>query len=69
MMATQKEIDDLVKMLDGRMSAGAGHINLKVNEDAHIEMEEVYVVSKMDCDSGDTACKIPNLPMDDDDQY
>ncbi len=56
-------------MLDGRMSAGAGHINLKVNEDAHIEMEEVSVVSKMDCDSGDTACKIPNLPMDDDDQY
>lgn len=69
MMATQKEIDDLVKMLDGRMSAGAGHINLKINEDAHIEMEEVSVVSKMDCDSGDTACKIPNLPMDDDDQY
>ena len=62
-MATQKEIDELVKMLDGRMSSGSGHVNVKVNEDAHI------VVSKMDCDSGDTACKIPNLPMDDDDEF
>ena len=68
-MATQKEIDELVKMLDGRMGDGSGHINVKVNENAHIEMEEVNVVSKMDCDSGDTSCKIPNLPMDDDDEF
>ena len=58
MMASQKEIDELVKMLDGRMSDGSGHINVKINKDAHIEMEEVNIVSKMDCDSGDTACKI-----------
>ena len=31
-MATQKEIDELVKMLDGRMSSGSGHVNVKVNE-------------------------------------
>ncbi len=68
-MATQKEIEELVKMLDGHMSTGSGHINVKVNDDAQIEMEDVTVVSKMDCDSGDTACKIPNLPMDDDDEY
>ena len=68
-MPTQEEIDELVKMLDGRMSDGSGHINVKINENAHIEMKEVTVVSKMDCDSGDTACKIPNLPMDDDDEY
>ncbi len=68
-MATQKEIDELVKMLDGRMNEGSGHINVKVNDNAHVVMEEVSVVSKMDCDSGDTACKIPNLRMDDDDEY
>lgn len=68
-MASQKEIDELVKMLDGRMSDGSGHINIKVNDAANIEMEEVTVVSKMDCDSGDTACKIPNLPMEDDDLF
>ncbi len=68
-MATQEEIEELVKMLDGRMSEGSGHINVTVNENARIEMEEVNIVSKMDCDSGDTACKIPNLPMDDDDEF
>ncbi|MCD8027440.1 MAG: hypothetical protein LUF02_02015 [Erysipelotrichaceae bacterium] len=68
-MATQKEIEELVKMLDGHMSTGSGHINVKVNDDAQIEMEDVTVVSKMDCDSGDTACKIPNFPMDDDEEY
>ena len=56
-------------MLDGRMSDGSGHINVKVNEDSHIVMDEVNVVTKMDCDLGDTACKIPNLPMDDDDEF
>ena len=54
-MPTQKEIEELIKMLDGRMSEGSGHVNVKVNEDAHIVMEEVNVVTKMDCDSGDTA--------------
>lgn len=68
-MASQKDIDELVKMLDGRMNEGSGHINITVNDRAHIEMEEVNVVTKMDCDIGDTACKIPNLPMDDDDEF
>ncbi|MEG0593053.1 MAG: hypothetical protein RR512_07035 [Coprobacillus sp.] len=65
-MASQKEIDEIVKMLDQNMSQGAGHVNVKVTDPDHIEIERVDVVSKMDCDSGDTACKIPNLPMDDD---
>ena len=68
-MASQKEIDELVKMLDGRMGEGSGHINIKVNENAHIQMDEVNIVTKMDCYTGDTACKIPNLPMDDDDEF
>lgn len=70
-MPTKEELEALVKMLDGRMASGSGHVNVKVNKDgkAEIEMEEVSVVSGMDCDSGDTACKIPNLHMDDDDEY
>lgn len=68
-MADQKEIDELVKMLDQNMAQGSGHVNIKVNDPSHIEIESVNVVSKMDCDIGDTACKIPNLPMDDDDDY
>ncbi len=71
-MPTQKEIDELIKMLDGRMSEGSNHINVKVNKDgdAHIEMEEVTVETGMDCEHGDTACKIPNLRIDGfDDEY
>ena len=68
-MPTQEEIDELIKMLDGHMSSGSGHINIKVNKDAQIVMDEVNIVRKMDCDIGDTACKIPNLPMYDDDEY
>ena len=51
------------------MAQGAGHINVKVNTPGKLQVDEVNIVSKMDCDSGDTACKIPNLPMDDDDLY
>lgn len=68
-MPTQKEIDALIQMLDGRMSEGSGHINVTVNKEDNIELEEMNVLSGMDCDCRDTACKIPNLPMDDDDEY
>lgn len=68
-MPSEKEIEDLINMLDSHMSEGSGHINITVNDASHIEVEDISVVSKMDCDLGDTACKIPNLPMDDDDEY
>lgn len=68
-MDDRKDIDELIKMLDENMSNGSGHIKVTVNDPEHIEMESVSIVSKMDCDIGDTACKIPNLPMDDDDEF
>ncbi len=64
-MATDKEIEDLINMLDSHMSNGSGHINITVNDPHSIEVQDISIVSKMDCDIGDTACKIPNLPMDD----
>ncbi len=68
-MADQKEIDALIAMLDGHMAQGSGHINVTVNDETSIEMEEVKIQQQMDCDLGDTCCKIPNLPMEDDDLY
>ena len=47
-MPTQEEIENLIKMLDGRMSEGSGHINIKVNENSHVVMDEVNVVTKME---------------------
>ena len=68
-MDDRKDIDELIRMLDENMAKGSGHIKVTVNDPGHIEMESVEIVSKMDCDIGDTACKIPNLPMDDDDAF
>ncbi len=65
-MPTDKEIEDLMNMLDSRMSSGSGHINVQVNDKSELKIDDVTVVSKMDCDLGDTACKIPNLPEYDD---
>ena len=45
------------------------NINITVNDENSIKMEEVKVQQQMDCDLGDTCCKIPNLPMEDDDLY
>lgn len=61
-MPTDKELQDFVNMLDSSMSSGTGHINVTVNDKEELKIEEIKVVSKMDCDLGDTACKIPNLP-------
>jgi hypothetical protein len=68
-MPTDEELNQLINMLDSKMSSGSGHINIKVNDSQSLKIEDISVVSKMDCDLGDTACKIPNLPMDDDDQF
>ena len=71
-MPTQKEIDELIKMLDGRMSEGSNRINVTVNKDenAHVEINQFSVETGMDCEHGDTACKIPNLHIDGlDDEY
>jgi len=68
-MDDRKDIDELIRMLDQSVANGSGHIKVTVNDPDHIEMESVEIVSKMDCDIGDTACKIPNLPMDDDDEF
>ena len=68
-MTKKDDIEAFIKMMDQNMAQGAGHINVKVNTPGKLQVEEVNIVSKMDCDSGDTACKIPNLQMDDDDLY
>ena len=69
MKTNPQDIEELVKMLDSNMAGGTGRVHIKVNNPGSIQIDEVNVVTKMDCDVGDTACKIPNLPMEDDDQY
>lgn len=68
-MNDKKDIQDLINLLDQNMANGSRHINVKVNDPGHINIEEVNVVSGPDCSMGDVACKIPNLPQDDDDEF
>ena len=51
------------------MASGVNHVNVKVDGEGHVDLEEVTVETGADCSSGDVACKIPNLRMDDDDLY
>lgn len=68
-MQDRKDIDELIRMLDQSMANGVNHVNVKVDGDGHVDLEEVSVETGADCSSGDVACKIPNLTMDDDDLY
>lgn len=64
----QKQIDDLVNMIDQFMTNNGGHINVTVDNNGNIntDTEEVDVVSvktmkSLDCASGDLACNVPTL--------
>lgn len=67
-MSNQKEIDDLVKLLDQQIKTGTNHVNIKYDNSRKVEDSKVSIVSGMDCDAGDTACKIPNLDLGIDDE-
>lgn len=60
-----KEIDALVQMLDSQITGGTKHVNVKVNgTTGNIELDKVTIESGVDCDSENSACKIPNLKLD-----
>jgi len=65
-MDHNKQIDDLVAMLDQFMGTGGGHMNVRVEQDGTVSTEEtrsktVTQMNSLDCAEGDMACKIPNL--------
>ena len=59
-MNQDKMIDDLIKMLDGGMTKGVGHVNVEYNEDAD-EAKNVQTMGCADCSSNPMACSIPTL--------
>ena len=67
-MANQKEIDALIKLLDEQVETGSNHINVKCEDSTDIKEKIINITSGMDCESGDTACKIPNLDLGLDDE-
>lgn len=62
----EKQIDDIVSMLDRFMTGDGGHMNIRVSEDGTVNTEEtmkksVTTMKSSDCSDGDSACRIPNL--------
>ncbi len=53
-------IDDLIKMLDGGMEKGVGHVNVEYDENAD-EAKSVQTLGCTDCSKTPMACSIPTL--------
>lgn len=67
-MDKEKQIEDLVNMIDSFMSNNGGHMNVSVDKNGNIntdteELDEVSVrtMKSRDCDEGDVACRVPTL--------
>lgn len=67
-LSKEKQIDDLVNMIDSFMSNNGGHMNVTVDDNGNIvtdsdELDEVSVktMNSLDCASGDLACNVPTL--------
>ena len=63
---TDKQIDDIVSMLDSFMSSNGGHMNISVSQDGKVSAEKtmaktVTTLNSLDCAAGDLACNIPTL--------
>lgn len=70
-MDNDKQIDDIVSMIDQFMASDGGHINVTVNNAANsgtsadLSNESLNKTTKttnsLECAAGDMACKIPTL--------
>lgn len=64
--ADEKQIDDIVSMLDEFMLQGGGHMNIQVSEDGRIKAgktmaKKVTTTNSSDCSAGNLACNVPTL--------
>lgn len=59
-MDQNKMIDDLIKMLDGGMTDGVGHVNVEYDESAS-EAKSEQTLGCTDCSINPMACSVPTL--------
>ena len=62
----EKQIDDIVSMLDSFMANNGGHMNIRVTEDGTVNTHKtmaktITTANSLDCAEGDTACRVPTL--------
>ena len=59
-MDNNKQIDDLIKMLDAGMADGVGHVNVDVNDEID-GFKNVETLGCTDCSRSPLACSVPTL--------
>ena len=59
-MDDNKQIDDLVAMLDAGMSGGVGHVNVDVSDEVD-GFKNVETMGCTDCSRTPLACSVPTL--------
>lgn len=62
----EKQIDDIVAMLDAFVSHGGGHMNIRTDQKGNVSTETatsktVTTLNSLDCAAGDLACNVPTL--------
>ena len=55
-----KQIEDLVKMLDSGMAGGVGHVNVDVSDEVE-GFKNVETMGCTDCSRTPLACSVPTL--------
>ena len=55
-----KQIEDLVKMLDSGMAGGVGHVNVDVSDEVS-GFKNVETMGCTDCSRTPLACSVPTL--------
>lgn len=61
-----KQIDDIVSMIDQFMAGNGAHMNVKVETDGNINTDELFSktitqLKSLDCANGNLACNVPTL--------
>lgn len=65
-----KKVEELVKMLDQFVEDGGGHMNVQFNDDSEeFNVEKIEVKKGLDSCGVQSACQIPTLFTDEDDEF
>lgn len=59
-MASEKQVNDLVAMIDQFVISGGGHMNVVVQDEDHMDIVEKQT-SNSNCNQTNSACQMPTF--------
>ena len=63
-MDNEKNIDDIVSMIDQFMDGNGGHLNVSVADANRTDLQKTtQTTNTLECASGNLACNIPTLHL------